>query len=312
MKIVLTICALFFSMITSAASLNKIVIFGDSLSDNGNLYEYMQHQLPLSPPYFKGRFTNGPVWVELLSQLYYPNTSKAHLADYAYGGAGVLEEADDDDTMFTLRRELDSYFLTHQDKADPESMFIVWIGANNYLGVPDDAKKAVDTVILGIQHGLKRLADRGAKHILVVNVPDLGRIPIAREFDAIDRMSYISGLHNSILKNYLDELREQYPDIQWLYFDVNMVFDDMTSDPVRFGFTNVTDTCYEAASLNSVSLKRNSLLKMVSTVQSRQHVEDACKGYLFFDPVHPTAPAHQLMAQRTKKLFDREGVEFKE
>ncbi len=311
MKIILAVCTLFFSIVTSAASLNKMVVFGDSLSDDGNLYEYMQHQLPLSPPYFKGRFSNGPVWVELLMQYYYPNSSKAHLADYAYGGAGVLEDEDDDDTMFTLRREMDSYFLTH-DKADPDSMFVVWIGSNNYLAIPDELESTVDAVILGIQHGLERLAQKGAKYILVVNVPDLGRTPLARELDVVDRMSFVAKLHNDKLKNKLAELQRLYPDVQWLYFDVNLVFDDMTNEPGRFGFTNVMDTCYEDANHDELTLKHHSLLKMVSRIQRQEPNEDACKGHLFFDPVHPTGPAHVLMAERTKTLFDKEGIEFRE
>lgn len=312
MKITLAVCALLFSMVTSATSLNKMVVFGDSLSDDGNLYEYMKHQLPLSPPYFKGRFTNGPVWVELLMQIYYPNNSKEHLVDYAFGGAGVLEEEDDDDTMFTLRREMDSYFLTHQDKADASSLFVVWIGANNYLGIPDDPESTASSVILGIEHGLQRLVKKGAKHILVVNVPDLGRIPLARELDVVDRMSYLSRLHNDMLRKSIDKLQQTYPDVQWLYFDVNLVFDDMTTYPERFGFTNVIDTCYEeVVAPVGASLKRHSLLKMVSTVKAKSP-KDACEGHLFFDPVHPTAPAHKLMAARTKALFDKEGLEFQE
>ena len=94
MKIIFTAVILFFSMMASATPLNKIVVFGDSLSDNGNLYEYLKHQLPLSPPYFEGRFTNGPVWIEDLIESYYPTNSNDHLLDYAYGGAGVLEEED--------------------------------------------------------------------------------------------------------------------------------------------------------------------------------------------------------------------------
>lgn len=90
MKRVTTIfLGLLWSMVIFANPLNKIVIFGDSLSDNGNLYEYMHHQLPLSPPYYEGRFTNGLDWVELLTQKFYPNSVKAHLEDYAFGGAGV-------------------------------------------------------------------------------------------------------------------------------------------------------------------------------------------------------------------------------
>lgn len=312
MKITFAVCALLFSMVTSATSLNKMVVFGDSLSDDGNLYEYMKHQLPLSPPYFKGRFTNGPVWVELLMQTYYPTSSKEHLVDYAFGGAGVLEDEDDDDTMFTLRREMDSYFLTHQDKADANSMFVVWIGANNYLGIPDDPESTASSVIRGIEHGLQRLVKNGAKHILVVNVPDLGRIPLARELDVIDRMSYVSKLHNDMLRKSINELQQTFSDVQWLYFDVNLVFDDMTSDPTRFGFTNIIDTCYEeVVTPVDASLKRSSLLKMVSTVKAKSQ-KDACEGHLFFDPVHPTGPAHKLMAARTKTLFDKEGIEFQE
>src|SRR4051812_23986271 len=40
--------------------------FGDSLSDNGNLYALTSRTQPASPPYYQGRFSNGPTFVELL------------------------------------------------------------------------------------------------------------------------------------------------------------------------------------------------------------------------------------------------------
>src|SRR5688500_5638293 len=48
-----------------AAPFTRIVAFGDSLTDNGNLYA--SEAYPPSPPYFEGRGTNGPVAVEYLS-----------------------------------------------------------------------------------------------------------------------------------------------------------------------------------------------------------------------------------------------------
>ena len=310
MKIILIIIALFFPMMVSAVPLNNMVVFGDSLSDNGNLYEYLKHQLPLSPPYFKGRFTNGPVWIEHLIKSYYPTTSNAHLFDYAFGGAGVLEEEDDDDALFTLRREMNSYFLAHQEKADERSLYVMWIGSNNYLGVPDDIEASVSAVILGIEHGLQRLVNNGAKHILVVNVPDLGRTPAARDFDAVESLTALSKRHNVLLEKMILDFKQRYPDVQWVYFDINLMFDDMMSDPVAFGFTNIKDTCYEEIMPNALA-RSNSVLKMVSSIKPKMKA-DACEGYLFFDPVHPTGPAHRLMAERTKKLLDDEGVEFGE
>ena len=75
-----------------ASPLKNVVMFGDSLSDNGNLYEYMQRQLPQSPPYYEGRFADGPVWVERLVELYFPDDAPVHLLDYAFGGAGISED----------------------------------------------------------------------------------------------------------------------------------------------------------------------------------------------------------------------------
>ena len=107
MKIILTGLMLFFSTWATATPLNKIVVFGDSLSDNGNLYEYMKHKLPISPPYFEGRFTNGPVWIENIATFYYPDDAEAHLLDYAFGGSGVSEPDDgDEDENYYPHREI--------------------------------------------------------------------------------------------------------------------------------------------------------------------------------------------------------------
>lgn len=306
MKTIFSILALFFYTIVAYPSLNKLVVFGDSLSDNGNLYEYMKHQLPLSPPYYKGRFTNGLVWVELVANHYYPTDANAHLLDYAFGGAGVLEGDDIDDDLFTLRREMDSYFLSHQDKADEKALYIVWIGSNNYLAMPDDIEKSLTEVTTGIKHGLERLASKGAKHVLVVNLPDLGRIPAARDFDSVDVLSYLAKQHNDTLLKNLHELQQTYPDTQWLFFDVNQLFYDIMDHPGEFGFDNTTGTCYEEMAVAS----SHSILKMVASVKPKLK-KDACTGYVFFDPVHPSGLAHQYMTERALQLFELAGVEFK-
>jgi len=60
-----------------------IKAFGDSTCDNGNgTYTLLNHTYPPSPPYYNGRFSNGPVFMEYLS-----NILNATLYDYAYGGA---------------------------------------------------------------------------------------------------------------------------------------------------------------------------------------------------------------------------------
>ncbi len=308
MKLIVSIFTLLFSLSVTATPLDKMVVFGDSLSDNGNLYEYMKHQIPLSPPYYEGRFTNGPVWVELLMQKYYPRHWESSLLDYAFGGAGVAGEGmeDEDDTLFTLRQEIDSYLLAHADKADENSLYVVWMGSNNYLAIPDEPEKAVDDVIWGIKNNIERLIAKGAKHIMVINLPDLGVIPAARDFDAIDILSYCSKRHNELLVKTVDQLQANYPEVQWVYYDVNELLNDMLANPANYGYTNVNDTCYEEM-INHPSSK--SILNLVSSVKLAAK-KDACTGYMFFDPVHPAEPAHVVMADKIYNLLTEKGITF--
>lgn len=305
MKLLATLGAFLFSGIVCATPLNNIVVFGDSLSDNGNLYEFMNHQLPQSPPYYEGRFSNGPVWVEYLVESYFPDSPTSHLLDYAFGGAGVSEEPGDD-VLFTLRREVESYLVEHQDKASPDSLFVVWIGANNYLGMPPEVEKTIKEVNTGITHSLQRLVEKGAKHILVFNLPDLGRTPAAIEFESIPEMTYFSARHNEDLAKTMVDLKQNYSDVEWLYFDMNTEFNEVLEHASEYGFTNITGTCS-----NSVvdEITKTSILKMVASVKPRGK-SDACDGYLFFDLVHPAALAHKVMAEKARAMLDAAGVEM--
>lgn len=72
--------ALFVLSITAfAGPFDGVVVYGDSLSDNGNLYGAIG--VP-PPPYYMGRFSNGPVAAEYLA-----NNLNVPLTDWAWGGA---------------------------------------------------------------------------------------------------------------------------------------------------------------------------------------------------------------------------------
>lgn len=306
MRLLATLSAFLFSGIITATPLNNIVVFGDSLSDNGNLYEYMNHQLPPSPPYFEGRFTNGPVWVEHVIASYFPESPASHLLDYAYGGAGVSEEEGDDEVLFTLRREVNDYLTAHHDKASADSLFVVWIGANNYLAFPEDAEKAIKDVHAGIVHSVQLLVEKGAKHILVVNLPDLGRTPAATEFGSVEAMTAFATKHNNLLRDAVTEFKRTNPDVEWLYYDLHEAFDDVMEHPQDYGFTNTTQTC-----VNSVTdeVTKNSFIHMIASAHPKIK-QNACDGYLFFDLVHPTAIAHKVLAEKARVMLDEAGIEF--
>ncbi|MFA5961011.1 MAG: SGNH/GDSL hydrolase family protein [Tatlockia sp.] len=304
MKALSIVFALLFSSLSLANPLKDIVVFGDSLSDNGNIYEFMGHRLPQSPPYYSGRFSNGLLWVEHLAQSYYPDNASAHLFDYAFGGAGVSFDIGDED-LFSLRREMDVYLSSHEGKADENSLFVVWIGANNYLGLPEEVEDTLTQVNAGIARDLRYLVAAGARHILVVNLPDLGTTPAAVELGSKETLSYFSKRHNALLLNTVNELKQENPDVQWIHFDANNGVKEFIKSPEKYGFTNVTESCYDTL------IDKHAPNTMLSIAANVKIQEDAtCEGYLFFDRVHPAAPAHRLLAEQTKAVLDTAGVEF--
>jgi GDSL-like Lipase/Acylhydrolase len=66
---------------------SNLVFFGDSLTDNGNLFKLTQGTLP-DTPWWKGRFSNGPTYAEQLPGLL--GVSASHVQNYAYGGARAV------------------------------------------------------------------------------------------------------------------------------------------------------------------------------------------------------------------------------
>ena len=84
----LALAACAFAGQASAQSYDRLVVFGDSLSDNGNLYLASGGTQPPSPPYYQGRFSSGPVFTELLGfDAANFNGSVTGSINYAFGGA---------------------------------------------------------------------------------------------------------------------------------------------------------------------------------------------------------------------------------
>ena len=69
---------------SAATAFSKIVVFGDSLNDRGNMAAFTGGAFPNAPVYVYGRQSNGPLWVEYLaSRLGMAN----NLDNYAVVGA---------------------------------------------------------------------------------------------------------------------------------------------------------------------------------------------------------------------------------
>ncbi len=244
-----------FSASLSAQNFEQIYVFGDSLSDSGNVFNATVGFYPPSPPYFEGRLSNGPVWVEYLA-----SKLEANSTNFAYGGSstGIGNAVIPDLPLPGLLTQV-----------------------NSFTGGATDSTESVGNLSTAVTS----LYESGARNIMVVNLPDLGKLPgtrvdsqISSSFDAL------SEAHNFTLTAALDSL-SQKPDINIIPVDVNSLFDEAIAAPTEFGFTNVTDSC---------------LVGVVACANPNE--------YLFWDEFHPTTAAHELVGELAFSALETEPV----
>ncbi len=267
----------------SAQNYDEIYVFGDSLSDTGNVFNATAGAVPPSPAYFNGRFSNGPVWVEYLAPklglTFNPSTN------LAFGGATTGFDNIGLAGLPGLQQQSNG-FTAANPSANPNALYIVWAGANDYFdyffgGVPNPTE-----TVANLSAAVTSLAAVGAKDIMVVNLPNLGEFPVARFDSQIPSVfSTLTSAHNSGLDATRNFLSQQLsPDINIIPLDVNSLFNRIIVAPEEFGLTNVTDYCIENLSVVPLDL-------------ATQPVACTPSEFLFWDTVHPTTATHQLIGE---------------
>jgi phospholipase/lecithinase/hemolysin len=191
---------------TLGATFDSFQVFGDSLSDPGNLYKLTGNLYPPSPPYANGRFSNGPLWIEYLQQDFgLPDSAVLNLA---YGGATsgrqnvaeLLFGGDFPGLLDEIGAFAANPFLSTFDARD---LFVVWAGANDYLfGFSTDPDAVVGNIIAAVQTLISPAV--GAKTVIVPNLPDLGKLPSQA---GIPGMTNLALEHNQKLATALQALQ---------------------------------------------------------------------------------------------------------
>ncbi len=237
MKKITAFFVLLFCITTAYASkINQIVFIGDSLTDNGNLYKTLLHFLPKSPPYYEGRFSNGPTWSDLVSQ-YYADKEGIKSENYAVGGSTAVFHAPSSKFISpsTLGIQIDKYLVDSLFKDRSASLYVIWIGDNDYMydtngDVDVDTQKVVDKVTWAIS----KLAYYGADHFLIMNLVDASRTPKVQLEGTAEIVHSMVVLHNQRLAAALDQIKTQYPNVKVSTVDVYDLLNDLMDNPDKY------------------------------------------------------------------------------
>ena len=286
----------------------SIVVFGDSLSDTGNVANLSQAKYGIRIPglfadYTDGRFTDGVstipgaatytgVWVEQLAALL-PNhppvlNSLNGGTNYAYGGAFTSPGTTNlvfttnpiplSVTVDNVGLQITHYLATHP-VIDNKTLFVVWAGANDCL----NATSGQDILNAATYQSTNvyRLIKAGATQLLVPNLPPLGNTPV------VNGNPSNTVLFNQISAYYNHSLAQGISMVQGLLasshasvyqMDVYGLFNQVVASPASFGFTNVTSPSQQQA-VNPDT-------------------------YLFWDNLHPTTHGHNLIANNALQVLN--------
>ncbi len=267
------------STTAQAFSFTGLYVFGDSLSDTGNAFNATGGLLPPAPFYTAGRFPNGPVWVEYLAPKLGLTFNPA--TDFAFGGATTGTQNTFVPGLLGLQQQI-AGFTQSTPVTDPNALYIVWAGANDYLGGVSalDPLQPVQQPVTNLVGAVQALAGVGAQTVLLANLPDLGKLP-GTQGNA--QATALSAAHNVALAQAIQQLAQVTPTVQVIPFDVAALFGAAIAQPSQYGFTNVTDAC---------------LLTACQTPDT----------YLFWDDIHPTTAGHERIAEAAATTISAAGV----
>ncbi|MBJ6751494.1 SGNH/GDSL hydrolase family protein [Geomonas anaerohicana] len=286
---------------SAQTSFDRIVVFGDSLSDPGNAFVFLgQSNTPPYPlldqflvpdmPYARGghHFSNGATWVEQLARQYAlsGNTRPAFrelgvdATNYAIGGARAHDKAGE----ATITFEVTTFLNVFGGQAPQNALYVVEFGSNDIR----DALEAQDPAIIeqaaaSLQANITALYSAGARKFLVCNAPDLSLTPA---IIATDKMMpgvaagahQLSQYYNFLLDYLLTSMSSELPDLQVVRVAFYDKLEELVGDPSAFGLKVVDAPCLTPGSPPFVCSKPDT--------------------FIFWDGIHPTEKVHGVMAQQ--------------
>lgn len=276
---------------TAALAFSSLTVFGDSLSDGGNNALVIgangsqvitgNSYIP-SQPYALGTYSNGAVWVNSFAAgLGLPGAAVPSLGgggNNAYGGARTVLDGSFFGFPPSATTQLGGYLGGQAGNLSPDALFVIAIGGNDVRDTGDAVQAnpanalsiisaAAGAYAIGVGNMVDALQARGAANIVVWGAPDVGKSPAALAGGAAvaGTATFISDAFNQALAFRLLGEAGVTP------FNLSGVVNAVVSNPGAYGLSNVTDACGAVLGCNP-------------------------SQYLFWDGIHPTSAAQQILA----------------
>ncbi len=270
------------------AEFSKLIVFGDSLSDTGNLAI-----INFPPPYFENRISDGPVVADIIAESIGSDAqASGHLLgradgfNYAVAGGNIMGAEPED-----LPQQVSAYLQRVTDQADPDALYLVFVGGNDLRDLRSrsslaQAQLEINQTLSSLDTQIRRLRDAGARAFLIPNVANIGRIPETLDREANDpgiaaRAETYTRAYNQSLSQVLAAFDSDKGTVI-AEFDLFSAFESLINNASDFGFTNTREGCFDP---DEFEIATECLLFGFGT-------------RVFFDRIHPSSASNQIIASQ--------------
>ncbi len=270
---------------TIMPQINNLLAFGDSLSDMGNAKDSILN-VPDVPPYWKGRFSNGPVWLEYVSDAYGLSTTVGSGTEQgdnrAFGGSQTGQ-------LFSylvlpnVGTQINNYLANVQTSIPSDDVVSLWAGGNDFLYGTANS----DTIVANMESHIRQLNSVGAQQFIIPNLPPLEKTPeiLGRSQNQQNEIASEVVKYNNKLQNLVTNLVNELS-IEVHFIDAWTLFNNIVDNSNALGITNTQDSaCSGAATLLPLPI-----------CNSQSTVVNNPDEFIFFDKAHPTRVMHQFIS----------------
>jgi phospholipase/lecithinase/hemolysin len=258
----------------SGDTYSQIVVFGASLSDNGNAATVAPSLFP-GAPYYPGRASNGLLWIDVVAADL-GNELKPFVnggTNYAVGGARTCEISGTSPNPFDMCYQTNLYLAAVLNRADASALYVIDAASvgNNIFAVINNGlshSEITTAAPTDIAKIMDKLYKAGARKFLVTNVPDVGATPRGQGLPSPATATALSNGFNGTLNNELANFRASHAGA-----DVRLA-DFKAAVAITTGFTNTTDPC---------------VVNLIACATP--------DTYTYWDNLHPTAATGRNMAK---------------
>lgn len=291
-------------------TVSNLYSFGDRLADDGGTFGAVPFAQATgtptpytSAPYSStGSLSDGLKWTTYLEQILGVKDTGRD-TNFAYESATARAGLDPSAPFLGSFEGQVSLFKFINGRFLPTDLVTVTFGGND-LTVPGivPTPELVDVTVAQIIEGLQDLADLGAKHFLVTNLPDITLAPLFGDPAIGGALGIDGSIYPAIIDRFNAQLDasldafEEGTGLDVKELDFNKLFDGIAAGPSAYGFTNVSESVLANPPFpGSTPIYNPDIVGRDPLVQH---------GTLFLDPFfNPTALAQSIMAETARSAI---------